>query len=102
MADSGEALQNLNRDETAAGMGCFLHHSQGSVEWHLECVGALTSVDAGSDTLPIALHAECSYAMQADLHLGCVMKRVTISMEAFLRFVDRRICCQTDRCCADA
>lgn len=70
LADSGEALQNLNRDETAAGMGCFLHHSQGSVEWHLECVGALTSVDARSDTLPIALHAECSYAMQADLRLG--------------------------------
>ena len=70
LADSGEALQNLNRDETAAGMGCFLHHSKGSVEWHLECVGALTSVDAGSDTLPIALHAECSYAMQADLWLG--------------------------------
>ena len=45
LADSGEALQNLNRDETAAGMGCFLHHSKGSVEWHLECVGALTSVD---------------------------------------------------------
>ena len=102
LADSGEALQNLNRDETAAGMGCFLHHSKGSVEWHLECVGALTSVDAGSDTLPIALHAECSYAMQADLRWGCAMKRVTISMEAFLQFVDRRIFCQTDRCCADA
>lgn len=70
LANSGEALQGLNRDESAAGMGCFLHHSQGSVEWHLECVGALTSVDAGSDTLPIALHAECSYAIQADLRLG--------------------------------
>ena len=36
----------------------------------MEGLGAIKSVDMGSDTLPIALHAECSYEMKTDLHLG--------------------------------
>jgi hypothetical protein len=32
LSESGNALRSLNRDESAGGLGCFLHHLQGAVE----------------------------------------------------------------------
>jgi hypothetical protein len=70
LSESGNALRSLNRDESAGGLGCCLHHLQGAVEVHLECVGGVQSVDTEGDVMPMALHAECSYAMNTDLRVG--------------------------------
>ena len=70
LTESGNVLRSLNRDESADGFGCFLHHSQGAVVVHLECVGGVESVDTESGIMPMALHAECSYTMDSDLCLG--------------------------------